>query len=197
MNHIIDCKGLNCPLPVINTKKYFDAIEEGIATTIVDNEVAKNNVVKFAENANLKVSVSENDNLYHITITKGEAKVEDSKEDKTLKTVENFTIVVSSDKLGNGAEELGEALIKSYLFALSEADVIPNNLIFLNSGVKLVVEGSLVLESINKLKERGVNVYSCGLCLDFYKIKDKVQVGEITNMYAIIEMMNSSRTIKL
>ncbi|GAA0123640.1 MAG: sulfurtransferase-like selenium metabolism protein YedF [Clostridium argentinense] len=197
MNHVIDCKGLNCPLPVINTKKYFDAIEEGIATTIVDNEVAKNNVVKFAENANLKVSVSENDNLYHITITKGEAKVEDSKEDKTLKTVENFTIVVSSDKLGNGAEELGEALIKSYLFALSEADVIPNNLIFLNSGVKLVVEGSLVLESINKLKERGVNVYSCGLCLDFYKIKDKVQVGEITNMYAIIEMMNSSRTIKL
>ena len=83
MNHVIDCKGLNCPLPVINTKKYFDAIEEGIATTIVDNEVAKNNVVKFAENANLKVSVSENDNLYHITITKGAAKVEDSKEDKT------------------------------------------------------------------------------------------------------------------
>lgn len=197
MSHIIDCKGLNCPLPVINTKKHFDNIEKGIATTIVDNEVAKNNVVKFAKNANLEVSVSENDNLYHITITKGGAQLENLKDDKNLKTDENFTIVVSSDKLGNGAEELGEALIKSYLFALSEADIIPNNLIFLNSGVKLVVEGSLVLESINKLKERGVNIYSCGLCLDFYKIKDKVQVGEITNMYAIIEMMNSGRTIKL
>ncbi|HCQ91619.1 MAG TPA: sulfurtransferase-like selenium metabolism protein YedF [Clostridium sp.] len=197
MSHIIDCKGLNCPLPVVNTKKYFDTIENGAATTIVDNEIAKNNVVKFAENANLEVNVSEKDSLYHITIVKGEGQLENFKNEKRFESNEKFTIVVSGDKLGNGDEALGEALMKSYLFALSEADIIPNNLVFLNSGVKLVVEGSLVLESINKLKERGVSIYSCGLCLDFYKIKDKVQVGEITNMYAIIEMMNSSKTIKL
>ncbi|WP_454052270.1 sulfurtransferase-like selenium metabolism protein YedF [Clostridium sp. Marseille-Q7071] len=197
MSHIIDCKGLNCPLPVVNTKKYFDTIENGAATTIVDNEIAKNNVVKFAENANLEVNVSEKDSLYHITIVKGEGQLENFKNEKSFESNEKFTIVVSGDKLGNGDEALGEALMKSYLFALSEADIIPNNLVFLNSGVKLVVEGSLVLESINKLKERGVSIYSCGLCLDFYKIKDKVQVGEITNMYAIIEMMNSSKTIKL
>lgn len=197
MSHIIDCKGLNCPLPVVNTKKYFDTIENGIATTIVDNEIAKNNVVKFAENANLEVNVSEKDSLYHITITKGEGQPQELKIENNSEANEKFTIVVSGDKLGDGDEALGEALMKSYLFALSEADIIPNNLVFLNSGVKLVVEGSLVLESINKLKERGVSIYSCGLCLDFYKIKDKVQVGEITNMYAIIEMMNSSKTIKL
>lgn len=197
MSHIIDCKGLNCPLPVVNTKKYFDTIENGVATTIVDNEIAKNNVVKFAENASLEVNVSEKDSLYHITIVKGEGQLENFKNDESPEANEKFTIVVSSDKLGNGDEALGEALMKSYLFALSEADIIPNNLVFLNSGVKLVVEGSLVLESIDKLKERGVSIYSCGLCLDFYKIKDKVQVGEITNMYAIIEMMNSSKTIKL
>ncbi|WP_461613553.1 sulfurtransferase-like selenium metabolism protein YedF [Clostridium sp. Marseille-QA1073] len=197
MSHIIDCKGLNCPLPVVNTKKYFDTIENGVATTIVDNEIAKNNVVKFAENANLQVNVSEKDSLYHITIIKGEGQLENFKNEESFEANEKFTIVVSSDKLGNGDEALGEALMKSYLFALSEADIIPNNLVFLNSGVKLVVEGSLVLESIDKLKERGASIYSCGLCLDFYKIKDKVQVGEITNMYAIIEMMNSSKTIKL
>jgi selenium metabolism protein YedF len=197
MSRIIDCKGLNCPLPVVNTKKYFDTIKSGVATTIVDNEIAKNNVVKFAENANLQVNVSEKDSLYHVTITKGEGQLENFKNEESFEKNEKFTIVVSSDKLGDGDEALGEALMKSYLFALSEADIIPNNLIFLNSGVKLVVEGSLVLESIDKLKERGVSIYSCGLCLDFYKIKDKVQVGEITNMYAIIEMMNSSKTIKL
>lgn len=197
MSRIIDCKGLNCPLPVVNTKKYFDTIKSGVATTIVDNEIAKNNVVKFAENANLQVNVSEKDSLYHVTITKGEGPLENFKNEESFEKNEKFTIVVSSDKLGDGDEALGEALMKSYLFALSEADIIPNNLIFLNSGVKLVVEGSLVLESIDKLKERGVSIYSCGLCLDFYKIKDKVQVGEITNMYAIIEMMNSSKTIKL
>lgn len=197
MSHIIDCKGLNCPLPVVNTKKYFDTIENGVATIIVDNEIAKNNVVKFAENANLEVNVSEKDSLYHITITKGEGRSQELKIENNFEANEKFTIVVSGDKLGDGDEALGEALMKSYLFALSEADIIPNNLVFLNSGVKLVVEDSLVLESIDKLKERGVSIYSCGLCLDFYKIKDKVQVGEITNMYAIIEMMNSSKTIKL
>jgi len=197
MSHIIDCKGLNCPLPVVNTKKYFDTIENGVATIIVDNEIAKNNVVKFAENANLEINVSEKDSLYHITITKGEGQSQELKIENNFEVNEKFTIVVSGDKLGDGDEALGEALMKSYLFALSEADIIPNNLVFLNSGVKLVVEDSLVLESIDKLKERGVSIYSCGLCLDFYKIKDKVQVGEITNMYAIIEMMNSSKTIKL
>lgn len=197
MSHIIDCKGLNCPLPVVNTKKYFDTIENGVATIIVDNEIAKNNVVKFAENANLEVNVSEKDSLYNITITKGEGQSQELKIENNFEANEKFTIVVSGDKLGDGDEALGEALMKSYLFALSEADIIPNNLVFLNSGVKLVVEDSLVLESIDKLKERGVSIYSCGLCLDFYKIKDKVQVGEITNMYAIIEMMNSSKTIKL
>ncbi len=99
--------------------------------------------------------------------------------------------------MGNGDDELGTALIKSYLFALSEAEVIPTNLVFLNAGVKLVVEGALTLDSLKRLVERGVNVQSCGLCLDFYGLKENLAVGEISNMYAIIEMMNKGKTIKL
>lgn len=196
MSQIIDCKGLNCPLPVVNTKKYFDSIESGAATVIVDNEVAKNNVLKFAENSKLEASFEKKGDLFYLDIIKGEGSLE--KEDKKENDKKTFTIVVANDKLGQGSEELGKALMKSYMFALSETDIIPDNLVFLNGGVKLVIEGSEVLESIEKLKGRGVNIQSCGTCLDFYKIKDKVKVGEITNMYAIIEMMNNSdKTIKL
>lgn len=198
VNNIIDCKGLNCPIPVVNTKKYFDNLESGVGVTIVDNEVAKNNVVKFVRGNGFTYEVEEKEgNLFYITITKGKAKAEELKLENSISREEIFTIVIGSDKLGNGDDELGVALMKSYLFALSEAEVVPDNLLFLNAGVKLVAEGALTLDSIKRLKERGVNVQSCGLCLDFYGLKNNLEVGEITNMYAIIEMMNKGRTIKL
>ncbi|WP_414632259.1 MULTISPECIES: sulfurtransferase-like selenium metabolism protein YedF [unclassified Clostridium] len=194
----IDCRGLNCPIPVVNTKKYFDALESGIGVTVVDNEVAKNNVVKFAQGNGFEYEIEEREgNIYYITIIKGEVTVEELNLKNSKEKEETFTIVVGSDKLGNGDDELGTALIKSYLFALSEAEVIPTNLVFLNAGVKLVVEGALTLDSLKRLVERGVNVQSCGLCLDFYGLKENLAVGEISNMYAIIEMMNKGKTIKL
>ncbi|WP_346886881.1 sulfurtransferase-like selenium metabolism protein YedF [Clostridium sp. UBA4395] len=194
----IDCRGLNCPIPVVNTKKYFDALESGIGVTVVDNEVAKNNVVKFAQGNGFNYEIEEREgNIYYITITKGEVTVEELNLKSSKEKEETFTIVIGSDKLGNGDDELGTALIKSYLFALSEAEVIPTNLVFLNAGVKLVVEGALTLDSLKRLVERGVNVQSCGLCLDFYGLKENLAVGEISNMYAIIEMMNKGKTIKL
>lgn len=194
----IDCRGLNCPIPVVNTKKYFDALESGIGVTVVDNEVAKNNVVKFAQGNGFEYEIEEREgNIYYITITKGEVTVEELNLKNSNEEEEGFTIVIGSDKLGNGDDELGTALIKSYLFALSEAEVIPTNLVFLNAGVKLVVEGALTLDSLKRLVERGVNIQSCGLCLDFYGLKENLAVGEISNMYAIIEMMNKGKTIKL
>ncbi len=194
----IDCRGLNCPIPVVNTKKYFDALESGIGVTVVDNEIAKNNVVKFAQGNGFNYEIEEREgNIYYITITKGEVTVEELNLKNSNEEEEGFTIVIGSDKLGNGDDELGTALIKSYLFALSEAEVIPTNLVFLNAGVKLVVEGALTLDSLKRLVERGVNIQSCGLCLDFYGLKENLAVGEISNMYAIIEMMNKGKTIKL
>ena len=189
----IDCRGLKCPQPVINTKKYFDSIEEGIAEIVVDNEVAKNNIVKLAENSSLKCEIMEKDGNYHIKINKERCQCEVME-----LTSKKFTIVVSTDKLGLGDDKLGAALMKSYMFALAESESIPQDILFLNSGVKLAVEGSEVLESLNKLKDRGVSIASCGTCLDFYGLKDKLTIGEITNMYTIIEKMNNAdKTIKL
>lgn len=190
--NIIDCKGLKCPAPVINTKKYFDGIEEGKASVIVDNEVAKNNISKFAESNGFKHEVKEENGIFTITIDKEASCCE------VMNFHKNTVIVVSSDKLGQGDDVLGSALMKSYLFALSESDNLPSEVLFLNGGVKLTVEGSPVLENIEKLHKSGVNILSCGTCLDFYNIKDKLAIGEITNMYTIVELMNKAdNTIKL
>lgn len=190
MKKEIDCRGLNCPLPVVNTKKYFDSIEEGEATIIVDNEVAKNNLLKYASSNNFEGSSEEKEGLFYVEIGKTEACSCNFEEES-----KKFTIAIGQDKLGNGDEKLGEILIKSYIFALSEASVIPTDMLFFNSGVKLTVEGSEVLDSLNKLKERGVNIQVCGTCLDFYEIKEKLQIGEISNMYSIVETMNTSDKI--
>lgn len=192
MEKLIDCKGLKCPEPVINTKKYFDSIKNGKATVIVDNEISKNNVSKFAQNSGFKYNVSEKDNLYYIKITKENCSC------KPMEFSKNLVIVISTNKLGTGDDKLGTTLMKSYLYALSESDNLPSNLIFLNSGVKLTSQGSECLESILALKNKGVNILSCGTCLDFYNLKEKLAIGEITNMYTIVEKMNSaSNTIKL
>ncbi|MBV7274851.1 sulfurtransferase-like selenium metabolism protein YedF [Clostridiaceae bacterium UIB06] len=192
MKNLIDCKGLKCPQPVINTKKYFDSIQEGQATVVVDNEVSKNNVAKFAEGNGFSCNIEEKENLYYITITKGASCKLMSSDTKKL------TIVISNNRMGLGDDTLGATLMKSYLYALSESENLPSDLIFLNAGVKLAIKGSDCLDSINKLSEKGVNILNCGTCLDFYGLKEELAVGEITNMYTIVEKMNSSdNTIKL
>lgn len=194
MNNIIDCKGLQCPVPVVKTKKYFDSIESGESTIIVDNLVAKNNVVKLAEGSGYKSIVEEKEEVYFIKITK--QKLEAVNVEITQK--KKFTLLVSTDKLGLGDDKLGDILMKSYIFALSEADIIPNDLLFINGGVKLTIENSPVLDSLKKLVERGASILVCGVCLDFYNIKDKLSVGEISNMYTIVQLMNNAdNTIKL
>ncbi|MGL4656194.1 MAG: sulfurtransferase-like selenium metabolism protein YedF [Sarcina sp.] len=189
---VLDLKGLVCPMPVINAKKYFESIEMGSAKILVDNEVAKNNLEKFANSNGFKCSVEAGENEFILVMEKERvALVKELDKDE-------FSILIGSDKLGNGNDDLGATLMKGYIYALSESEKLPRKIMFLNAGVKLVAEGSSVLESLDNLKRKGVEVLSCGVCLDFYGLKDVLKVGEITNMYAIVEEMNSvAKLIKL
>lgn len=189
--NIIDCRGLACPQPVINTKKYFASIEKGIAEVIVDNEIAKNNILKLASSNKLISKVIEENGIFKIQLEKmNNEKIEENKN--------NFIILIGSDKFGNGDDRLGITLMKSYLYALSESDKLPTHILMANAGVKLATEGEETLESLKVLKEKGVEILSCGTCLDFYGLKEKLAVGEITNMYTIVEIMNNANnTINL
>jgi len=182
----IDARGLVCPQPVILTKKALEEMTEGEVLTIVDNITARENVSRLASNLNYEFEITEDKGCHNIRIKKksGVQKAE-TKDD-------SIAIVIATDKLGQGAEELGKVLMKSYTYALTETKPLPKAVMFLNSGVKLTAEGSEVLENIKKLEASGVEIISCGTCLDYYQLKEKLQVGIAGNMYMIIEKMNSA-----
>jgi selenium metabolism protein YedF len=196
MNNIVDARGQACPKPVLMTKKELDSISEGIITTIVDNEVAKENVSKLASSMGLEYTVEKKkEDEYIINIKKGNATVKEV--ELPVEKRSNNTIAIGSDKMGAGEEELGKILIKSFIFTVKETTPHPTNILFFNSGVKLTCEGSPVLDDLKALEENGVEILSCGTCLDYYNLKEKLKVGGITNMYTIYEKMNTSNTINI
>ncbi len=182
----IDARGLLCPQPVILTKKALEEMQEGEVIAIVDNITAKENITRLAVNLNYGYEISDENGCHYIKITKAptDQRLEEKKD--------SIVIVITTDKLGQGDEELGKVLMKSYIYALTEAKPLPKAVMFLNSGVKLTAEGSEVLENIKNLEAAGTEIISCGTCLDFYHLKEKLKAGIVGNMYSIIEKMNTA-----
>lgn len=181
----IDARKLACPKPVILTKKELDAMETGVACTLVDNKVATENLSRLAESMGLKATVEEVGEDYKVTINKDHA-VEVKADDET------FVIGVGTNVMGHGDEKLGAILIKSFMYTVSQTAPLPKTIVFFNGGVKLTCEGSEVLEDIKNMADNGVKIISCGTCLDFYGLKEKLQVGEISNMYTIYETLEKA-----
>lgn len=192
----VDARGQACPRPVIMTKKALEEMDEGIVITIVDNEVAKENVSKLAKSLGYEYEVDKKgDSEFYIAITKGEGTEESCDVCKSDK-FKDLTIAFSNDKMGGGSDELGRILIKSFIYTVTESTPYPSTLLFYNGGVHLTVEGSPILDDLKKLEEEGVEILSCGTCLDFYDLKDRLKVGQVTNMYSIYEKLkNPSNTI--
>jgi len=184
----INARGLDCPEPVVLTKKALKDNEEVI--TIVDNKAAANNVKKLAKKLGAEAEINEIENDYEINIKNNENKHKNEQKDSTAKVY-----FFKSDKLGKGADELGDVLIKGFLHTLLETDPLPEKLIFINSGVKIVTENEDAIESLQELEDKGVNILACGTCLDYYGIEDQLAVGEISNMYEIVESLNSFKVV--
>ncbi|CEK39744.1 sulfurtransferase-like selenium metabolism protein YedF [Paraclostridium sordellii] len=192
----LDVRGLACPKPVINTKKQLDNIDQGAVVVTVDNEIAKENIFKLAKSMNYDASVlkSEKD-LICIEIIKGENVII---EEKSQESLSDTCIFINSDKMGNGNDELGHVLMKGYIYTLTESKPYPKSILFVNSGIKLTTENEATIENLKILQDAGVEILSCGTCLDYYGLKDDLKVGTVTNMYTIVETMNnSSKTISL
>lgn len=191
----IDARGLACPKPVINTKKELDNIEEGIVITTVDNETAKENILKLAKSLNCESRiVDEKENLISIEIKKGNNVVVQKEESE----LEDTCVFISSDKMGLGNDELGQVLIKGFIYTLTESKPYPKHILLVNAGVKLSSENEATVENLKILEDAGVEILSCGTCLDYYNLKEKLQVGSVTNMYTIVETLkNASNTISI
>ena len=194
----INAMGDTCPIPVVKTKKAMEELAEGGKVLIqVDNEIAVQNLVKMAEQKQYGHSFEKlEEGRYEVTITVGGQAEKSESLETTLESKKQKTLVsVGSDQMGEGNEELGKVLMKGFLYALTQLEELPDTILFYNSGAVLTTEGSDSLEDLKILEEQGVKIYTCGTCLNFYHLSDKVKVGSVTNMYSIVEMMDQADKI--
>jgi len=184
----IDCRGKACPHPVLMTKQALEGLIEGEVILIVDNSAACENVERFAKSQGCPVTVEKRGSDFHLRLQKEKS----GKVDETVSEKEdrrNIVVYLNSRFLGTGDEALGSLLMRSFLKTLLELERKPSRLILINSGVQLASEGSDVLEPLQALSNRGVEILSCGTCLDFYNLKEKLKVGRVTHMYTIAQAL--------
>ena len=184
-----NAKGMACPLPVIETKKLLEEYE--VVETTVDNLIATQNLAKLAEQMNYDIDTKKiSDEEYIVTISgKG------IKEVKVINTLDDsYVVVINKSIMGHGSEELGKKLMKSFLYTLTEQEILPKKIIFYNEGALLVDKTrSHVLKELQELEENGVEIMCCGACMDYYKVE--LAVGNASNMYFIVEDMRTANRV--
>lgn len=196
----VNALGDACPIPVVKAK---NAIKElngaGSVEVLVDNEIAVQNLTKMANQKGYQIqSEKMKEQEYRVVFTIGEAKESDKEQETTICVPDargNTVVVVSKKTMGEGSDELGNTLIKGFFYALTQQDELPSCILFYNGGAFLTCEDSAVIEDIKTLESLGVEILTCGTCLDFYGLKEKLQVGGVTNMYVIVEKQMQATTI--
>ena len=196
----VNAIGDTCPLPVVKAK---NAIKElggaGVVEVKVDNEIAVQNLAKMAKQKGYgmkshKISATE----YDVTLEIGEGAaatgVADIPEECAIipTAQKKIVVAINSARMGHGHDELGTVLMKGFIFALTQQDVLPTTVLFYNGGANLTIEGSASLEDLKNLEAQGVEIMTCGTCLNYYNVADKLAVGEVTNMYAIVEKLTQA-----
>ena len=192
-----------CPLPVVNAKKASEELRAGdMLTVLVDNEIAVQNLTRFAEYKGFGVSAEKKDEKeYAVIMTISGAAAEEVKEAEIACVTDSrrkgMLVVLSGNQMGTGDPRLGTSLMKAFVFALTKQDQLPDTILCYNTGAYLSCEGADTLEDLKLLESEGVTILTCGTCLDFYGLKEKLAVGTVTNMYDIVERMeNAAQIIK-
>lgn len=188
-----------CPIPVVKTKNAIrDLNGPGTVVTLVDNEIAVQNLEKMARQKGYGVQAEKlGDNQFQVTMTVGAGDAAPAPQEPVVcqpqrSGKKNTVVVIRRAQMGGGSEELGKTLLKGFLFALSQQDQLPTTLLFYNGGAALTCEGSGSLEDLKTLEAMGVEILTCGTCLNFYGLTEQLQVGEVTNMYTIAEKMTQA-----
>ena len=201
--YMVDARGKQCPIPVVETKKMLAQMAESdIVETLVDNAIAVQNLEKMAKQKQLECSWEQQDEHTY----RAEGAVDEAGEETAecipcqpvSEKTGNTIVVLSSDCMGEGDEVLGRALMKGFIYALTSQEELPDTVIMYNRGARLPVEGSESLEDLKLLESQGVEILTCGTCLNHYGLTEKLSVGSVTNMYVICEkMLQAEKVVKL
>jgi len=192
----VDAKGLACPQPVVLSKNALTEISEGEVVVYLDSDVSKENVVRMARHVGCSVAVNEKEEgVFEVRITKVPSK-EKSKGKAPQPNMAEGEIVYlfDSDFIGTN-RELGKVLSNGFLNAIAALPNKKGSVVLISNGVRLATKGSYVLEQLSKLKDSGINILICGTCLDFFKIREKVKVGTVSNALEIMECLTSAAKV--
>lgn len=194
MTKIIDAKGLACPQPVIMTKQALD--QENDITVIVDNPAAAENVRRMGTKSGCTVNTEKKeDGTFHIHLLR-DAKESAAAPLNVSCSTDTLVIAISSNRMGRGDDELGYVLIRAFIHTMLTLEPLPDTLIFYNTGVKLAVKDSEVLDDLKELEAAGVSLLVCGTCLNYFNLSNDLAAGAVSNMYDIAQTMaNAGRLI--
>ena len=187
----LDYSQQQCPYPVVETRKQIIANPGQSFEVLVGDKAGRDNISRLATKMGYQTStepVGSNYKLYLTPSDDQEAPTTQSKAAPPAATSGKTVIYCGSDQMGNGDKEFGQLLMRNFLITLLEMDPLPDTILFVNSGIHLATEGSEVLEALTTLVSRGVDIASCGLCLDFYQKKEQLQIGRVTNMFEMAEV---------
>ena len=188
----VNAVGDQCPIPVVKATKALGEFKEaGTLEVQVDNEIAIQNLTRLADSKGLK-SRSEKlgDNLFAITMeVNGPLTMGGEDLSCHVDSRGDVVVAIDTDAMGRGSDDLGRTLMKGFIYAVSQLETLPKTILFYNGGAKLTTEGSVSLEDLRSMEAQGVQILTCGTCLNFYGLADKLAVGSVTNMYVIVETL--------
>ncbi len=187
----LDVKGLACPMPLIKTKKALQELEKDeTLKVIIDNDTSVSNVLHFLYDNDIPVTQKKEGGITELTVNKTDADIDDVEVENyceiDLPVTNDFVLVFAKNKVGEGSDELGKMLVGGFLNTFKEMDRLPKKVIFLNSGVFLVLNDSPVLPVLKEYENRGIELLACGACLDFYERTKDIAVGRVSNAYDIL-----------
>jgi len=201
---VVNAIGDQCPIPVVKTMKAVAAMTEpGTLEVHVDSEVPVQNLIRFAADRGLSVASEKMEEKHYVVkIIVTDPTATAAKNENTVSCIPDqrgeIVIAVGSNCMGSGDDELGATLMKGYLYAVSQQEELPKTILFYNGGAKLTVEGAVSVEDLKNMEAQGVEILTCGTCLNFYGLGDKLAVGSVTNMYTIVEKLtNASKVIRV
>lgn len=197
---LVNAIGDQCPVPVVKAMKALGQMQEpGVLEVLVDNEVAVQNLSRFAASKGLKAAAEKlEEKKFSVKIAVDQLPEASAQEEAPACTPDvrgNYVVAVAADTMGSGDDALGTTLMKGFLYAVSQQEQLPQAILFYNGGAKLTVEGAVSVEDLKSMEAQGVEILTCGTCLNFYGLTDKLAVGTVTNMYNIVEKLTTAAKV--
>jgi selenium metabolism protein YedF len=190
---IVDTRGKSCPEPVIITKKALEDTTNDKLVIYVDSEVSKENILRYLDSAGAKGKVQEKAGYSEIIVEISQTQQTSNTINKTIK--KGLIYYISSDAAGSGDCELGQKLMVNMISTIEKLDYLPELMFFINTGIYLTTLNENTIVPLKKLTDNGVKIYTCGTCLNYFKLENTLKVGQVTDMFSLLTALTSAHNI--